>query len=100
MPIADTAAIQRRAILQGIAFLVGGDIIFAVMEGLVKWLSAGYPTLQIAFCRSIGALVVALLLAAAGPGLASLRTRRLGGQFWRATIGFTSLVGFFYAYGA
>jgi drug/metabolite transporter (DMT)-like permease len=100
MPIADSATMQRRATLQGIAFLVGGDVIFAIMEGLVKWLSAGYPTLQIAFCRSIGAFVVALVLAAAGPGLASLRTKRLGGQLWRATIGFASLVGFFYAYGA
>jgi drug/metabolite transporter (DMT)-like permease len=100
LPTVDPAAVQRRTILRGIAFLIGGDFIFAVMEGLVKWLSAGYPTLQIAFCRSLGALVVALLLAASGPGLASLRTRRLGGQLWRSTFGFASLVGFFYAYGA
>ena len=100
LPHATDTTADRQSVLRGIAFLVGGDLLFAVMEGTVKWLSAGYPTLQITFCRSVGALVVAFLLAATGPGLASLRTRRLGGQLWRAVIGFASLYGFFYAYGA
>ena len=96
----DAAASGRSMVLAGIASIIVGDMIFAVMEGLVKWLSAGYPTMQIAFCRSLGALVVTLILAASGQGLGSLRTRRLGGQLWRAVIGFASLYGFFYAYGA
>jgi drug/metabolite transporter (DMT)-like permease len=72
-----------------------------VMEGMVKWLSAGFPTVQIAFCRSVGALAVAAaLIALNGRGLAGLKTRRLRGHFWRSSIGFVSLLGFFYAYGA
>jgi drug/metabolite transporter (DMT)-like permease len=80
---------------------VADTLFFTVMEGLVKWLSAGYSTLQIAFCRSLGALAVAMVLASlSGGGLKSLRTRHLGGQLWRSAFGFVSLLGFFYAYGA
>ena len=90
----------RRQVLLGIAAMMLAVAVFAVMEAAVKWLSDGYPTLQIVFFRSAFALLpLGLLLWWRGELRSGIRTRRLSAHLVRSSIGFGSLVGFFYAYG-
>jgi len=74
-------------------------LLFAAMDTLIKFLSAGYPVPQLMFVRSL----VALLLVggytfARGGGVAALRTRRPLGHVWRAFAGLLSMGCFFYAF--
>ena len=90
----------RGAILLGIGAMMLAVAVFAVMEAAVKWLSSGYPTLQIVFFRSAFALVpLYVLLLWRGDALAGIRTRRMTEHLLRSAIGFGALVGFFHAYG-
>ena len=84
----------RRAIFSFLAAIA----LFAVMDTLVKRLSAGYPVAQLVFVRSFVALVVVGGYALAAGGLASLRTRRLGGHMLRSLAGLASMACFFYAF--
>ena len=70
-----------------IAVGVGGLVavsLFGVMDALVKWLAATYPTVQIMFFRSLFALPPILLMVWRGAGgrlenaLVMLRTRQPG----------------------
>jgi drug/metabolite transporter (DMT)-like permease len=69
------------------------------MDALIKWLSAGYPVIQIAFFRVAFALIpVALLIIGTGGGLTGLRTRRPLAHVARGTIGFGAGISFFTAF--
>jgi drug/metabolite transporter (DMT)-like permease len=81
----------RGALWAGAAMLC-----FATMDTLVKWMGASLHPLQIAFFRCAFALMATLpwLLLAGGP--AAFRTRRLGGHFLRACLGYSAMAcGFF-----
>jgi drug/metabolite transporter (DMT)-like permease len=92
-------AAPGRAVLRGIVCVLAATACFAVMDSLVKWVAPRVPVMQIVFFRSIFAFVPITLLVLRDGGLASLRTRRLGGHAKRSLCGVVSLAGFIYAFG-
>lgn len=84
---------------RGIGFMILAVSLFGCMDALVKWLTAGYPVLQIMFFRSLCALIPILWMVARGTGgFAVLRTRRLGAHAMRSGFGLAAMFGFFSAY--
>lgn len=80
---------QRPAL--GIMSMLLSVLLFATMDSLVKWLSAGYPTYQIMFFRSSVALIpVAFFIARAG-GISVLRTQRPWLHLFRCCIGVSAM---------
>ncbi|EWY38383.1 multidrug transporter [Skermanella stibiiresistens SB22] len=88
----------RSETLRGIGLLVLSLVVFAVMDVLIKWLSASFGTFQIIFFRSVFALLPLGVLVARSGGLKALRTSRPGGHVLRSLIGASALVCFFYAF--
>lgn len=78
--------------------LMASLFLFAIMDAMIKWLSADYPVHQIVFFRSAFALVPVLWLAHRSGGLSSLRTRRPGAHFLRGLVGVLSMALIFHAY--
>jgi len=86
--------------LLGVVLMVIATALFGVMDGLVKWLSADYPTVQIMFFRSAFALIPAVIMVRRGPGFGALRTRRLKAHMIRSCFGVAAMLCFFYSYRA
>lgn len=84
--------------LHGVMLMVIATALFGIMDGLVKWLSAGYPTIQIMFFRSAFALIPALIMVRHGPGFVALRTRRLKAHLIRSFFGVAAMLCFFISY--
>jgi len=88
----------------GIGYMLAAVTLFGCMDATVKWLAAGYPTLQIMFFRSLFALPPILLMVVRGGGglpggFASLRTRRPFAHASRSLLGLGAMLCFFFAYG-
>lgn len=83
----------------GIVYMLMAVSLFGVMDALVKWLSAGYPTIQIMFFRSLCAFppILALVLSRPG-GLAQLKTKKLLGHGTRSLLGLGAMLCFFFSY--
>ncbi len=62
--------------MAGIGLLLLAVIVFSVMDALIKWTSAGYPTVQVVFFRAVFAFIPLSLFIARRGGIAALRTRR------------------------
>jgi drug/metabolite transporter (DMT)-like permease len=87
------------AVMRGIACIVLAMALFAVLDALIKWLSAaGYSTWQLVFCRSLFAFVVIVPLIGGQGGVALLRTSRLPSHLFRACFGLATLWCWFYSY--
>lgn len=71
----------------GIMSMLLSVLLFATMDALVKWLSAGYPTYQIMFFRSAVALLPVSIFVARAGGIRILRTSRWKLHLFRCTIG-------------
>ncbi len=82
----------------GIGYMVFAVSCFGIMDALVKWLTAGYPTLQIMFFRSLCAFPPILAMVLRGGGLGLLRTRRLVAHGLRSAFGLAAMFGFFFSY--
>lgn len=87
----------------GIGYMLMAVSLFGVMDALVKWLGAGYPTVQIMFFRSFCAfppILVMVLRAGGGPRnvWAVLRPSSVTGLMIRSVFGCISMALFFYAY--
>lgn len=66
--------------------------LFAAMNTLIKLAEAGGARLgEILFFRQAGAAVLVASVVACGPGLASLRSRRMGAHVLRAVVGLTTM---------
>jgi len=86
----DRPAEQRP--LAGIALRLITALLLAVMFALVKLASTrGVHLVESLFYRQIGSAVCAVGLVAAGPGFASLRTRRIGAHVGRMGLGMTAM---------
>lgn len=84
----------------GIGYMVMAVSLFGFMDALVKWLAAGYPTVQIMFFRSLCAFPPILVMVARSPGgFSALRTRRPLAHAMRSMFGCSAMLCFFYAYG-
>jgi drug/metabolite transporter (DMT)-like permease len=84
--------------LRGIAFMLLSVALFCVMDVLVKLLSQTYHPFQVAFFRSLFALVPIGVMVAARGGPRILRTRHLGGHAARSVVGIAALLMFFYSF--
>ncbi len=87
-----------QAPLRGIAFMVLSVAIFCVMDVLVKLLSQTYHPFQVAFFRSLFALVPIGVMVWINGGTRILRTRHLGGHAARSVVGIAALLMFFYSF--
>lgn len=83
----------------GIGYMVTAVSLFGVMDALVKWLVASYPTVQVMFFRSLCAFPPILLMVARGSGgFGVLRSRRLLDHGLRSGFGCGAMLGFFFSY--
>lgn len=96
--------VQVSNIPLGIGYILMAVSLFGVMDALVKWLAASYPTVQIMFFRSLFALPPILLMVWRGAGgrahnaLVLLRTRQPAGHALRSVFGCGAMLLFFYSY--
>jgi len=83
---------------KAIVYMLAAVASLAVLDAAVKWLTDDYPVPQIAFIRYVIGLALALGLAGISTGgLASLRTRRLGGHLLRSVFNLSAMLVFYYA---
>ncbi len=73
---------------RGAIWALGAAIAFGTMEVMVKLIGASLHPFQIAFFRSLVALLTLMPLCVAY-GRALFNTRRLGGHFLRAILGYS-----------
>ena len=86
----DRAAAQRP--LAGVLLRLLTALLLAVMFALVKLAGTrGVGVIESLFYRQIGSVVCAAGLVMAGPGFASLRTKRVGAHVGRMALGLTAM---------
>ena len=86
----DSPADQRP--LAGVALRLLTALLLAVMFALVKLASTrGVNLVETLFYRQIGSALCAVGLVAAGPGFASLRSKRVGAHVSRMALGMTAM---------
>jgi drug/metabolite transporter (DMT)-like permease len=83
---------------RGILLMLMAVACFVVMDGLIKWLSATFPTMQVVFFRSLFALIPIAALVAHQGGIARLKTKRPGMHALRFVVGLGSMICFFHAF--
>lgn len=80
------------ALLPAIGLRLLSVLLFAGMNASIKLAQQGGAALgEILFFRQFGAALLVTTVIAAGPGLTSIRTRRLGAHVTRATVGVISM---------
>ena len=78
--------------LLGMALRICAGLALAIMFAGVKWAAQhGVAVIESLFYRQLGTTVAALAFVALGPGLASLRTKRVGGHVVRMGIGLLAM---------
>ncbi|MEK9968193.1 MAG: DMT family transporter [Ferrovibrio sp.] len=95
--------IQVSNIPLGIGYILMAVSLFGIMDSLVKWLSAIYPTVQIMFFRSLCAFPPILLMVMRTAGsthnaIQLLKTRNPLGHGLRSLCGCSAMLLFFYSY--
>lgn len=84
--------IKADRVLYGVALRLGSVATFSVMNLLIKLAESRGATLpEIMFFRQSFALVPVVIWIAAGAGLGSIRTRRIGAHLSRTTLGLISM---------
>ena len=87
-------------ILPAIALRLLSVLLLTTMAALIKLASTrGAHVAEALFFRQAGAVVTVALVIAAGPGLGSVRTKRIGAHVRRAAVGLTSMACMFTAIG-
>lgn len=93
---AAVAAVPTAA--RGIALYTWAILVMSVMDAVIKWLSADYPTIQIVFFRSLFGLLPLAVLAVRAGGLAHFRTQRPWVHLMRGLISLGAAFFFFFAF--
>lgn len=93
-----TAAPRREQIPRGILYMIASSIVFAGVNALVKWEVAIYPVGEVAFIRSLFALIPCYLIILPRMGLGVLRTERRFDHVRRALSQFSSMMSLFLAF--
>ncbi|WP_374448855.1 DMT family transporter [Stella sp.] len=83
---------------RGILLMLIAVACFVVMDALIKWLSATFPTMQVVFFRSLFALVPIAAMVAHQGGIERLKTKRPGMHALRCAVGLGSMICFFHAF--
>ena len=79
-------------ILPAVAYRLASVVAFATMGGLIKLAELrGARLAELLFFRQAGAIPVVLAWVAIGPGLATLRTQRIGAHAVRCAVGLSSM---------
>ncbi|HUZ71518.1 MAG TPA: DMT family transporter [Stellaceae bacterium] len=89
---------QRDVVVRGIFYMIASTIGFAGVNALVKWEVALYPVGEVAFFRSLFALVPSYLIALPRHGLGVVRTERIGDHIKRALSQLCSMTSIFIAF--
>ncbi|MCP5150130.1 MAG: DMT family transporter [Ectothiorhodospiraceae bacterium] len=87
-----------RGATSGIALMLLGVAVYAWMDGLVKWLSATYPTIQLVLFRCVFGFVPVAVVVLRGRSLGALRTTRPLAHLVRSMATLGALWGFFVAF--
>lgn len=88
----DTDRPAEQDVLLGMVLRICAGLALAIMFAGVKWLAQhGVGVLESLFYRQLGTTVAALAFVAIGPGLVSLRTKRVGGHVVRMGIGLLAM---------
>ncbi|MDR6774452.1 DMT family transporter [Azospirillum sp. BE72] len=96
---ADLLPVEADSVPYAVGCFLGAILLFAAMDTLIKFLTAGYPVPQLMFVRSLVAfLLVGGYTLWRGGGIAAMRTQRPWGHVWRAFAGLISMGCFFYAF--
>lgn len=96
---ADLLPAEADSVPYAVGCFLAAILLFAAMDTLIKFLTAGYPVPQLMFVRSLVAfLLVGGYTLWRGGGIAAMRTRRPWGHVWRAFAGLISMGCFFYAF--
>ena len=85
---------------KGVVYMLAASGTLTIMDAGIKWLTDSYPVSQIGFMRYAVGIVVAAALAARLGGLATLRTKRLGGHALRSLFNLATMLTFYYALAA
>jgi drug/metabolite transporter (DMT)-like permease len=89
--------VQSDRILFAVALRLTSVALFALMNTCIKLAEAGGAHLaEILFWRQCGAALLVTVVVGAGPGFATLPTRRFGAHLARATVGLISMAFTFY----
>ncbi len=83
-------------IVQGIGFMVASMFWFSAMNIFIRHLSFEMDTMQLVFLRNVMSMLI-LLPWVAYQGFATLKTTRIKGHFWRATLGVIGMQSWFYS---
>jgi len=97
MATSATGAGLRNFPARAIAYMLSASFLIIVLDTSVKWLTKGYSPLQIGFVRYVMGLVIAAGIATRAGGIATLRTRRLGGHLMRSAVNLATMLTFYYA---
>lgn len=81
----------------GIVLMIIGIASFAIMDAIIKWLTADYPVSQVVSLRSWFGLPFLFLIALHGDGLAGFKTRRPLAHVGRFFLVLVLSFGFFWA---
>ena len=93
-----SGATSEHGELFAVGILILAVIAYAATDGMVKWLSASYPVLEITFFRSIFTFIPAAAVIAQCGGIPSLRTNRLRLHLLRAAFGSAAMLLYFFSY--
>lgn len=89
---------RHEQIPRGILYMIASSILFAGVNALVKWEVAIYPVGEVAFFRSLFALIPCYLIILPRTGLSVLRTQRRFDHVKRALSQFSSMMSLFLAF--
>ncbi|HEX5318574.1 MAG TPA: DMT family transporter [Stellaceae bacterium] len=98
MTIAEAPAPRRNQLSRGIFYMVISTVAFAGVNAIVKWELAFYPVGEVAFYRSLFALVVVAVAIIPRRGIAVFRTNRLRAHLQRGVSQFGSMSCMFVAF--
>ena len=98
MTIAEAPASRRNQLSRGIFYMVISTVAFAGVNAIVKWELAFYPVGEVAFYRSLFALVVVAVAIIPRRGIAVFRTNRLRAHLQRGVSQFGSMSCMFVAF--
>ncbi|MBL8672909.1 MAG: DMT family transporter [Alphaproteobacteria bacterium] len=98
-PTSPNASPARGTYLAAVGFMLASICLGGLMNGLIKWLSADYATLQIICFRAVFGLAPVLAFLWMSGGFGQLRTSRPLGHLIRSLVGGTSMLCAFYGYG-
>ncbi len=83
---------------RGIALMLLSVGLFSIMDALIKWVGATYPTIQIVFFRNLFAFIPLVFVVFRGGVVTTLRMTNWSGHLIRSLVGLIAAFCFFYAF--